>query len=1279
MILHPVVSEISSRRDRLIEAVAKGHLTPELTRYARPGWAYILKETGTPTLAYPSVGNYESEADGAITYVITTDDEDRDGDIVRPMGCQLKNYSKNPVVFFGHREKPIPIGVCRSPDGRITVFPEENRVLAAIHFDREDPDADFIYGKCRRKVLNATSVAFVPIEAWRRNDVRKARQHSENSGQPGWHFNLWDMTELSVVGVPSNQNAVGLEKDLMGACRDVWDRERREMSPQLQKAWQPYVAQAKGCWGGWCPLPGDEKDIGGGVVLKAVKKSSLGKEPSVDSGDRPGEVLNTLKSADPDPEMDLAADVQKIGAELAAHTDPAPMPGYGQIFRGPDNQLWYVGGDGDEDGFVDLVQEKLQPLTAGEVTYEAETFPPEDEGWEQLYPEQKLHKACSCDDCAEGKACGCVKKSRHPFDVKQSGENWFVYDGDEKVGGPFESRMAAEDFAAGLWREQESGAMRAEKAKAPQKYQVGQKVDVGGSMEDAEIIRVVGYVRGSWMYQIEYHVPGDPPGKRHQQPWMENQIRAKAGKRAVGKSASKGLVHTRSKGASEARERLVQAKFDDTQLRRIVREEPTVERALERAEREVRTGSWYNCRTSGGGEFERIIEPLVRRAYSEHPEKSMTQADLDSPGVPGRSTNPEEKPAKALSQSDGRVGGYAVPPENLDDTQPPGWAACEGCHGSGSCEACGGTGTFGGEEECPECGGSGECGECAGEGHVEKQVCMKSRATDMAGKAFGEGDRVRTPNGPGTVTQIEVRMIGSNIQGRDATVTVKLDSGKTARFSETAINVEKSARRKQLDQESPKPSAPQVLAALYSHAKAEATYLDGLGEEHKGSLADYRRQQVEERMDMLKYQFSRAAGEEDDLEKMCKDFEQEHDKAIDYGVEPGEAGLVEQGQVPPPEEEEPQLSEKQRRKGRTMKQNQVPAEGAYVEDEPFDKAAPGTDEWAEEEEAKAHTATQSGELDARNTYKRDPSDTHNEQELRGSGRAYGYKGQELEEYVRAYINAWRQASQSKAVEDEELIEEPIVEEKASGGVCMCGMEVPDGASECPGCGAPVEKTDEVPVDEGEALLEDKDVVDDPVVEEVASPPEAAVTDPSAEEILERYQHPKSHKWATRKWLVNKSLLPFLKHRVAANGRKYLVRAKQAEKPKEELDDDEVKSLTTKLAGAIDDLKSLVRAKDLPRQYKAGLKHVADQIWYVGKALTDKGKEQKNGGSGSELSDKGKEQRDGGKGSELSDKGEQQGKTPTKGHRNGRPVSAAVEKKFLETMAKVQRFGVFNGG
>lgn len=94
---------------------------------------------------------------------------------------------------------------------------------------------------------------------------------------------------------------------------------------------------------------------------------------------------------------ELDRKLYRVGQELASHRNPSPMPGYGQIYvndlndvGGKEAKLWYVGGDGDEKGFGDIVKESLKEAfpAVSEIRYEAEYFPPKDEGWRQVYPRE---------------------------------------------------------------------------------------------------------------------------------------------------------------------------------------------------------------------------------------------------------------------------------------------------------------------------------------------------------------------------------------------------------------------------------------------------------------------------------------------------------------------------------------------------------------------------------------------------------------------------------------------------------------------------------------------------------------------------------------------------------------------------------------------------------------------------------------------------------------------------------------------------------------------------
>lgn len=124
----------------------------------------------------------------------------------------------------------------------------------------------------------------------------------------------------------------------------------------------------------------------------------------------------------------------KIGQWLAEHTNPAPMPGYGQIFVNQGAQeVWYVGGDGDEDGFEKLAKERLGKVAGvGKVTVEAEGFPKRGEAWLQVYPKAKQWKSLDYQIKSRGLPCkrgerasvtGCIPRQRGPVPPKVQSTN----------------------------------------------------------------------------------------------------------------------------------------------------------------------------------------------------------------------------------------------------------------------------------------------------------------------------------------------------------------------------------------------------------------------------------------------------------------------------------------------------------------------------------------------------------------------------------------------------------------------------------------------------------------------------------------------------------------------------------------------------------------------------------------------------------------------------------------------------------------------------------------
>lgn len=253
-----ITASVADRADRVEKSLRTGTLSASDAVALTESYVFVYKDGPTPKLGMGRSGAAEpataNDQTGVIWFTTSVYDpeaypEDRDGDVVFPKGRLGYNYARNPVWFFGHQQWEVPIGTGWDEKNVVMVEATEKKLRQGCRFDRADPDADFLYGKVKRGMLNATSIAFVPVEAYRRDAMGgvgfKAHPHHQDGAPVGWFFKVWDHTETSIVGVPSNAEAL----------RDSFDREKSFISPRFQKALWAYCAQSKGCWNGWCPMP----------------------------------------------------------------------------------------------------------------------------------------------------------------------------------------------------------------------------------------------------------------------------------------------------------------------------------------------------------------------------------------------------------------------------------------------------------------------------------------------------------------------------------------------------------------------------------------------------------------------------------------------------------------------------------------------------------------------------------------------------------------------------------------------------------------------------------------------------------------------------------------------------------------------------------------------------------------------------------------------------------------------------------------------------------------
>jgi HK97 family phage prohead protease len=165
-------------------------------------------------------------------FVISSQNPDRDKDVIHVNGWRFENYNKNPVVLFGHNYRALPVAVGSPP----TV--EGEKVLSNADFaaSRVDAFAETVRQYVKAKVLRASSVGFDPLK-WMFNEERR-----------GYDFVEQELLEWSIVPVPAHPEALQLAKSLnldldpikQWAIRalDEWSEEKGVYVPRslLEKA-----------------------------------------------------------------------------------------------------------------------------------------------------------------------------------------------------------------------------------------------------------------------------------------------------------------------------------------------------------------------------------------------------------------------------------------------------------------------------------------------------------------------------------------------------------------------------------------------------------------------------------------------------------------------------------------------------------------------------------------------------------------------------------------------------------------------------------------------------------------------------------------------------------------------------------------------------------------------------------------------------------------------------------------------------------------------------------
>ena len=92
----------------------------------------------------------------SFSFVASSDNVDRMGDILNHSGWELDNFERNPVILFNHDSRSLPIG-----KGSVDII--DGQLMIDVEFDEKDDFARQIKSKVDGGFLNAVSVVFNPV------------------------------------------------------------------------------------------------------------------------------------------------------------------------------------------------------------------------------------------------------------------------------------------------------------------------------------------------------------------------------------------------------------------------------------------------------------------------------------------------------------------------------------------------------------------------------------------------------------------------------------------------------------------------------------------------------------------------------------------------------------------------------------------------------------------------------------------------------------------------------------------------------------------------------------------------------------------------------------------------------------------------------------------------------------------------------------------------------------------------------------------------------------
>ena len=143
------------------------------------------------------------EEAGIISAVVSTEDVDRDGDVIRQEGWDLTHFSAHPILLSSHNYRGLTNQIGEWT--RMEVVGKELIGEARYYIGQGNPEADWGFFLAGRDKA-AFSVGFQP-------DMTQAKE-LQGDGKTSYEFKAQELLEVSQVTVPSNRQALQAMKGI---------------------------------------------------------------------------------------------------------------------------------------------------------------------------------------------------------------------------------------------------------------------------------------------------------------------------------------------------------------------------------------------------------------------------------------------------------------------------------------------------------------------------------------------------------------------------------------------------------------------------------------------------------------------------------------------------------------------------------------------------------------------------------------------------------------------------------------------------------------------------------------------------------------------------------------------------------------------------------------------------------------------------------------------------------------------------------------------------------